>query len=1097
MTLRNIRTENKLLAWLLSVLLLASYLPPVTVDAATQNTDGYYEIRTIEDLYNVRSDLAANYVLMNDIDLTDATAKGGDWDFDGRGWNPIGSNNIYGSETFSGIFDGNGHAVKGLRINVTDYPAGVGSTVYLGLFTAVSGTVKNLTVEGSVAYTNLNNRKTVYAGAIAARVDGGTVENCTSRADVSVTNYDAKLYVGGLVGYMADGSIIAAQREGKTTASGNQMVAAYYASEDNSRTVHVGGIAGLAQGNSMISRSFQIGDVTAETRGSTSDFHFIFASGIACLADGASITDCYNSGAVAADRSDADAKRFNAYAAGIAYIVPAGADAICTVNRCYNVGTVTTISSRDYQCGGTASYSSYKSKTYPFSQANVYYLSGTGGSSTGATALTESQMKLESMFVGFDFENVWVLNPYANHPYPQLRSNIQDMNESVQSLTVLTLPDKLAYMTGEALDLTGLALEATYVSGRTELVTLTEDMVAGFDSETVGEKDITVTVGEQYVTFTVQVTKAPEIIGITLLSGPETTDFAVGTAFDFTGAVIQVSYDDGSETTLPVDVAMTTGGDIRKLGTQMITVALGGFTVSFPVTVTPLKVTAIAVKTAPAKVTYIEGETLDAAGLVVRVTFNSGKVMDIASGFTLGEFVSEPGQQTVAVYYGGQTTSFTVSVAPRRAVALELRSKPNRLEYVEGQALDLTGMVLIATYDSGISEVATDYTVSGYDGSAGIQTVTVSVGDVHVGFTVQVAVKVMEHFEITSLPAKLQYIENEPLDTLGLVATASYNDGTSVSVTDYELTGFSSVPGTHRVYVSYNGAVDSFEITVRAKQLVDLRVTQPTKTAYYLGESFDPTGMIVTAYFDNGISYFVEDYTLTGFDSATEGVKTLTVTYGDISRTLAVSIVRKNPVQTNGEFRVALVTARLDEEIAVPVAVTKNPGLAGLCHTVSFDPNQLTFLGAEADEAFAGGTIFINADKADDGEVTVLWYNHADVAVSGIVYRLLFSVKSNAVDGTTEIALRFADNGNANISGEDLIFNAVNGGVEILSYWLGDLDGNRTCTMADLLLLAQYVSGQDVGFTEKQMLAADVNEDEAVDIHDVLLLQQWLLQQDI
>ena len=62
---------------------------------------------------------------------------------------------------------------------------------------------------------------------------------------------------------------------------------------------------------------------------------------------------------------------------------------------------------------------------------------------------------------------------------------------------------------------------------------------------------------------------------------------------------------------------------------------------------------------------------------------------------------------------------------------------------------------------------------------------------------------------------------------------------------------------------------------------------------------------------------------------------------------------------------------------------------------------------------------------------------------------------------------------------------------------IGDLDGDREYGMADLLKLAQYVSGMEMAFDDKQLLSADVNEDDAIDIHDVIMLQQWLLVADI
>jgi hypothetical protein len=51
-------------------------------------------------------------------------------------------------------------------------------------------------------------------------------------------------------------------------------------------------------------------------------------------------------------------------------------------------------------------------------------------------------MKLEAMFPGFDFDKVWTLNEFANHPNPQLISNIQDMNESASIVSIISWPLK-------------------------------------------------------------------------------------------------------------------------------------------------------------------------------------------------------------------------------------------------------------------------------------------------------------------------------------------------------------------------------------------------------------------------------------------------------------------------------------------------------------------------------------------------------------------------------------------------------------------------------------------------------------------------------
>ena len=187
------------------------------------------------------------------------------------------------------------------------------------------------------------------------------------------------------------------------------------------------------------------------------------------------------------------------------------------------------------------------------------------------------------------------------------------------------------------------------------------------------------------------------------------------------------------------------------------------------------------------------------------------------------------------------------------------------------------------------------------------------------------------------------------------------------------------------------------------------------------------------------------------------------------------------------------IIGRLADKVVVPVSVTNNTGIAGFTHTIRFDATVLKLVSVDAVNEYADGTVVLNDEKIVDGEFTVLWFGGADVNGDGAVYNLTFEVLETAPDGNSEIIIDFADNNNGNISGENVIFRKINGSVEVRSYWLGDLNGDREYHMADLLLLAQYVSGKEMNLTEKQLLSADVNEDGIIDIHDVIMLQQWII----
>ena len=169
--------------------------------------------------------------------MTEDTAPGGDWDINETGWEPIGlyDDDYYHCSPFKGVFDGNGHKVIGMNIH--------GNVQYssVGLFGCIRGAViKNLSITNCNINISNNNFKE-YVGAIAGLSSvkytydiseicnsfvngtinvvnnpdtyyydfyiGGIVGYDTkvydaySSLDISVTNYDSRIYIAGIVGY--------------------------------------------------------------------------------------------------------------------------------------------------------------------------------------------------------------------------------------------------------------------------------------------------------------------------------------------------------------------------------------------------------------------------------------------------------------------------------------------------------------------------------------------------------------------------------------------------------------------------------------------------------------------------------------------------------------------------------------------------------------------------------------------------------------------------------------------------------------------------------------------------------------------------------
>ena len=144
---------------------------------------------------------------------------------------------------------------------------------------------------------------------------------------------------------------------------------------------------------------------------------------------------------------------------------------------------------------------------------------------------------------------------------------------------------------------------------------------------------------------------------------------------------------------------------------------------------------------------------------------------------------------------------------------------------------------------------------------------------------------------ITTAPDKTTYKAGETFDKAGMVVTATYSDGSKKAVTGYSYSPTAALKTSDtEVEVTYTeGGVTkkaTQKITVNkaeepaTKTLKSISITKsPNKTTYTEGESFDKTGMVVTAKYTDGSEKTVTNYTC----SPTTALKTnnteITVTY--------------------------------------------------------------------------------------------------------------------------------------------------------------------------------------------------------------------------
>ena len=124
-----------------------------------------------------------------------------------------------------------------------------------------------------------------------------------------------------------------------------------------------------------------------------------------------------------------------------------------------------------------------------------------------------------------------------------------------------------------------------------------------------------------------------------------------------------------------------------------------------------IKITGISIKTNPSKTSYIKGENLELTGGIITTTYEDGTTANVnmtASNVGVSGYnANQTGKQTITISYSNHTATFEVNVFDY-ITSIKVTNKPNKTEYIQNEALDLTGMTIIATYLSGDTKDVTN-----------------------------------------------------------------------------------------------------------------------------------------------------------------------------------------------------------------------------------------------------------------------------------------------------------------------------------------------------------------------------------------------------
>lgn len=221
----------------------------------------------------------------------------------------------------------------------------------------------------------------------------------------------------------------------------------------------------------------------------------------------------------------------------------------------------------------------------------------------------------------------------------------------------------------------------------------------------------------------------------------------------------------------------------------------------------------------PTKTVYMEGEPLDLTGLRASAVVEpfSGEVTSYVTTTPSNGQTVPTGISEISVRYGNAVVSIPITVYDIEEI--EITTQPTTTEYLVGDTLDLTGIVVTGYANNGeisgnitSSCIFTPETLS----TSGEQTITAT----YKKLTDTTSVNVYEYdtLTVTTKPTKRSYKPNDTLDLTGIVITQSAS-GSSISQNVTSQCTFSLADGTildeekiYTITVTYNGLSTSFDI---------------------------------------------------------------------------------------------------------------------------------------------------------------------------------------------------------------------------------------------------------------------------------------------
>ena len=282
------------------------------------------------------------------------------------------------------------------------------------------------------------------------------------------------------------------------------------------------------------------------------------------------------------------------------------------------------------------------------------------------------------------------------------------------------------------------------------------------------------------------------------------------------------------------------------------------------------EVSAVALASIPNKTEYLQMEGyLDLDGGKLLVVYMDGKtdVVEMEQEMIVSQVDwNAIGIQYVSVCYkSGKDVVFPIVIKQASLIKVIVVSPPSKTSYVDGETLDISGLVLEGEYNNGQRIPITDFSMDARTLHIGEAVVQCKYNGLIFPIFVSVSESKISGIHMHKLPDKLEYVEKQgTFDATGGIIAIEKSSGQEeyIPLKPEMVVGFSnSTTGIHNITVLYDMYKTSFDIKVVAKSAKSMElICQPKQIRYFDGDVFNPEGALAKVTFDNGTTEQISDF---------------------------------------------------------------------------------------------------------------------------------------------------------------------------------------------------------------------------------------------